>query len=233
MRYQRDMPGIAVSVSVDGPDSGAEQLRLGGGEFVVSQDALLVQRRQLVELVEHGRRLGRSRWRGRRRRLGRRLGGLLLFQIADALVLLRLLLVLLSWRRATCFPAMYAPPPTTAARSSGRLLLNIIASLLGRGLHVIGEGKAESYHELRRGRDDPGPADLRGDGDQHADDVLRRGPGVQRVGHLPDVRGRRGVERDERGQLDQGVAARVQTAPRLPFGPQFQARGQKVVVAPG
>src|SRR5437763_4858585 len=90
------MPGIAVSVSVDGLDSGAEQLGLGGRELVVGQDALLVQRRQLVELVEHGRRL---RWsRGRRRRLllrRRRLVRLLLFQIVDALVLVRVLLSLL------------------------------------------------------------------------------------------------------------------------------------------
>src|SRR6185436_5992469 len=63
--------------------------------------------------------------------------------------------------------------------------------------------------------------------------IRRRGPCLQRVGYLPDIRGRRGVERDERGQFDQGVAAWVQAAPRLPFGPQFQARSQKVVVAPG
>ena len=85
------MPGLAVSVSVDGPDSGGEQLGLGGGEFVVGQDALLVQRRQLVKLVEHGRRLGRGRGRRRRLLLLRRL----LFQIADALVLVRVLLSLL------------------------------------------------------------------------------------------------------------------------------------------
>src|SRR5690349_17922772 len=100
-------------------------------------------------------------------------------------------------------------------------------------LYVVGKGQAESHHELRRGRDDPGPADLRGHGDQHADEVRRRGPGVQRVGHLPDIRGGRSVECDERGQLDQGGAAWVQTAPRLPLGPQFQAGGQEVVVAPG
>src|SRR6266480_4257332 len=80
-----------------GHGSGAEQLRLGGGEFLVGQHALLVQRGQLVRLVEHGRRLRGGRWRGRgllgRRR--RRLIGLLLFQVADALVLLRLHLCLL------------------------------------------------------------------------------------------------------------------------------------------
>src|SRR5436309_13860768 len=37
-----------------------------------------------------------------------------------------------SWLLALLLPAMYAPPPTTAARSSGRLLLNIIASLLSQ-----------------------------------------------------------------------------------------------------
>jgi hypothetical protein len=62
--------------------SGIEQLGLGRGEFVVGQDPLLVQVRELIQLVDHGR--GRSRrWRWR----------LLL------LVLRRRLLVLLLLRR--------------------------------------------------------------------------------------------------------------------------------------
>src|SRR5215467_14268063 len=121
MRQQRGVADIAVSVrparTRAGLDSGAEQLRLGGGELVVGQHALLVQRGQLVELTDHVRRLGWSRGRGRRWLLIRRrlrlllllvtllliilllvtllLVSLLLFQIADALVLIRLVLGLL------------------------------------------------------------------------------------------------------------------------------------------
>jgi hypothetical protein len=68
--------------------SGAEQLGLGGGEFGVGQDALLMQGGKVVQLVNHRRGL----WRGRcglgglRRRL-------LLFELAEALVLLRLRLI--------------------------------------------------------------------------------------------------------------------------------------------
>ncbi|MFY9929210.1 MAG: hypothetical protein WAK82_14485 [Streptosporangiaceae bacterium] len=70
-----------------------EQLGLGGGKFVVGQDALLMQRSQLVQLVDHGRRLRRG-WLLLVRRLLLRWRRLL-FQIAEARVLLRLLLGLL------------------------------------------------------------------------------------------------------------------------------------------
>src|SRR6202012_1775931 len=48
--------------------SGAEQLGLGRGELLVTQDTLLMQGSQLIELVEHGRGLRcgglrRRRWR--------------------------------------------------------------------------------------------------------------------------------------------------------------------------
>src|SRR5215472_18127885 len=49
------------------PGSAAEQLGLGGGELLVGQRALLAQLVELVELIEHGRPLWRSR---RRRRWG-------------------------------------------------------------------------------------------------------------------------------------------------------------------
>src|SRR5215813_12130282 len=43
--------------------SAAEQLGLGGGELLVGQRALLAQLVELVELIEHGRSLGRGRLR--------------------------------------------------------------------------------------------------------------------------------------------------------------------------
>ena len=58
-----------AAVSPVRPALGTQELGLGGGEFLVGQDALLVQRRQLVQLVDHGRwRRGRRRRRFRRRR---------------------------------------------------------------------------------------------------------------------------------------------------------------------
>src|SRR5262249_53228356 len=158
-------------------------LRLGGGELVVGQHALLVQRGQLVELTDHVRRLGWSRGRGRRWLLIRRrrllllvtllliilllvtllLVSLLLFQIADALVLIR-------WVRAfplllpgLLLPGLLCPPATrrcTQQRTPSEhhcLLAKSAKSCLG--LYVVREGQAESHHELGRGRDDPGPAD--------------------------------------------------------------------------
>src|SRR5215831_524168 len=64
--------------------SAAEQLGLGGGEFLVSQRALLAQVVELAELIEHGRSLRRGRLRR----------GLLVLR-RGLLVLLLLLLVLL------------------------------------------------------------------------------------------------------------------------------------------
>jgi len=46
--------GMDVASSMrDEPGSGTEQLGLGGGELVVRQNALLMQRRKLVQLVDH------------------------------------------------------------------------------------------------------------------------------------------------------------------------------------
>src|SRR6516164_940192 len=120
---------------------------------------------------------------------------------------------------------MYAPPPTTAARINGRRL-NIATSCgqqPGRLLHVIRQAEAESDHELGRRRDEPGPADLRRDGDQYTNNILWGRPRCQRVTDLPDVGGRRRVERDQCGELDQGVGTRVEAAPGLPFRPDLQA----------
>jgi len=80
---------------------------------------------KLVQLVNHRRGL----WRGRcglgglRRRL-------LLFELAEALVLLLLRLIPLLPRRPMLRPATYAPPPTTPARSNGRRRGNISDSLV-------------------------------------------------------------------------------------------------------
>src|SRR5215470_9726575 len=149
-----------------------------------------------------------------------------------------------SARRPMCRPAAYAPPPTTAARSNGRRRL-IMTCLLRRctgldGLfpgyfpvYPLGQGKAESHHEFRRGGDGPRPADLRRDRLQHAEQVRRRAAGPERVGHLPQIGGRRRVERDQGGDLDERESARVQAARLLPFGPGLQARQQQVRVAQG
>src|SRR5580693_182033 len=83
-------PASAPSLALASSCSGAEQLGLGGGEFGVGQDTLLMQGGELVQLVDHRRGLGRGRCGlvGLRRRL-------LLFELADALVLVRLGLTLL------------------------------------------------------------------------------------------------------------------------------------------
>src|SRR5580693_6490105 len=73
-----------------GSCSAAEHLGLGGGEFGVGQDTLLMQGGQLVQLVNHRRGI----WRGRCGLVGLR-RRLLLFELADALVLLVLGLTLL------------------------------------------------------------------------------------------------------------------------------------------
>src|SRR6476469_3610239 len=73
-----------------------------------------------------------------------------------------------AWCRAWAFPAMYAPPPTAAARSNGRLRLIITASSFSPYLHAVGQGEAQREHELGRSRNHLRPADLRGDRDQHA-----------------------------------------------------------------
>src|SRR5215470_11121576 len=100
MRQQRGVADIAVSVrparTRAGLDSGAEQLRLGGGELVVGQHALLVQRGQLVELTDHVRRLGWSRGRGRRWLLIRRRRRLLLLVTLLLVILLLVTLLLVS-----------------------------------------------------------------------------------------------------------------------------------------
>src|SRR6516164_5828704 len=75
--------------------SAAEQLGLGGGEFLVGQRALLAQLVELVELIEHGRSLCR---RGLRRRLLVLRRGLLVLR--RGLLVLTLLLLRLKVREA-------------------------------------------------------------------------------------------------------------------------------------
>src|SRR5215467_973933 len=83
--------------------SAAEQLGLGGGEFLVGQRALLAQVVELAELIEHGRSLRRGRLRWwllvlRRGLLVLRRGLLVLLlrlKVRDALVLLGLRVLLL------------------------------------------------------------------------------------------------------------------------------------------
>src|ERR1022692_4664222 len=71
---------LCSSIYADGWS--AEQLGLGGSELVVGQGALLMQGRELVQLIEQGRPGGR--WRGCGWGRGRRL---LLLEVADARVL--------------------------------------------------------------------------------------------------------------------------------------------------
>jgi hypothetical protein len=74
------VPGAAVAGGALGaPVLATEQFGLGGGELVVGEGTLLMQRGELVQLIEHSR-------CGRRRLLGP--GCLLLFDAADALILL-------------------------------------------------------------------------------------------------------------------------------------------------
>ena len=131
---------------------GADQLGLGRRELLVGQDALLVQSRQLIQLVDNGR----SARRGRR---GRRFFGAC---CGGACCCCSRSLMRASWSasasaaapcsRAALFPTMYAPPPTTAARISGRRRLNITYLLRSPGrtgvLHVIRQVEAEGDHEL-------------------------------------------------------------------------------------
>src|SRR5580700_6722255 len=76
------------SWNLAGSCSAVEQLGLGGGEFGVGQDALLMQGGELVQLVNHrrGLRRGRCGLIGLRRCL-------LLFELAEALVLVVVRLV--------------------------------------------------------------------------------------------------------------------------------------------
>src|SRR5215813_5208927 len=213
--------------------SAAEQLGLGGGELLVGQRALLAQ---LVELVEHGRSLGRGRLRRWLLVLRRWLLVLLLVLRRGlpvlALLLLRLevrdALVLLVLRvcRFLRFPG-HVPacrvratadhgrahqwasphhdwPPSSLCWSGSGLLAVVVPVNSG------GQGKAEGNHKLRRGGDDPRPADLRRDGLQYAEEILGRAARPQRVGHLPEVRGRGRVERDQGCDLDERVRATVQ-----------------------
>src|SRR5215470_14746665 len=131
-----------------------------------------------------------------------------------------------SRRRPAARPAAYAPPPTTAARINGRrlimtFLLRRRADLFSVPVNPVGQGDAEGHPELRR------------DGLQHAEEILGRTPGPQRVGHLPEVRGRGRVERDQRRDLDERERAPVQAARLLPLGPGLQAREQQFRVAQG
>src|ERR1022692_1953085 len=226
---------LCSSIYADGWS--AEQLGLGGSELVVGQGALLMQGRELVQLIEQGRPGGRwrgcswGRWRGRGRRL-------LLCEVADArvLVILRLCLLLRS------------PAQTPARDVSGTAyrgcaqqrassshdhdnLLGVRSVDEAKVLLPFRQGQAEGDHELRCCRHDLGPADLRRDGVQHAQQVGRGGPGIQRVSHLPEIRGRRRVEGDEDGDLDEGEATRVQAALYLPVFAHFQAGQQKLRVA--
>jgi len=84
-----------------------------------------MQRGELIQLVDHRRRgcCGRCLLLRRGRCLL-----LLLLEVADALVLVSFGLLLLLRSSAHALPATYAPPPTTAARISGRRRLNITAS---------------------------------------------------------------------------------------------------------
>src|SRR5580658_3426366 len=81
-RARAAAPASAPSLALASSCSGAEQLGLGGGEFGVGQDALLIQGSELVQLVNHRRGLGRG---GRCGLVRRRL---LLLELADPLVLL-------------------------------------------------------------------------------------------------------------------------------------------------
>src|SRR5690242_4970158 len=110
-----------------------------------------------------------------------------------------------------------------------RFLLAISALRGGVG----GQGEAQGEHELGCGRHQLRPADLRGDSDQHTQQVLWGGTFGQRVADLPDVGGWRGIQGDQRGKLDQRIATAVETASGPPVSPYLQARGQEVRIALG
>src|SRR4051812_42711218 len=114
-----------------------------------------------------------------------------------------------SCERARDLPAMYAPPPTAAARRSGRRRLSIGMALL----RLVGQAEPERQEDLGGRRDDARAADLRSDCSQDAEDVLGGGAVLEGVGDLPDVRGGRCVERDERGDLHQRECPRIQPGP--------------------
>ena len=61
-------------------------------------------------------------------------------------------------------------------------------------------------------RDDPGETDRGCDGDQHADDLVDRRPRRERHGGVPLVRGRSGIEGNERAQAHERMRLRVQAA---------------------
>src|SRR5580700_1717055 len=100
-------------------------------------------------------------------------------------------------------------------------------------LYAVRQCQAQSHHELWRGRHCPRAADLRRNGEQDADEVLRGSADLQRVTYLPHVRGRRSVQRHQGGDLDQGEATRIQAAPGLELGPQRQALAQELGGAEG
>src|SRR5215468_11473489 len=127
-RYDRLPSRPAHRIAVLRHGSAAHQLCFRCGELFIAERALLVQRRDLLQLIGHGEPGRRSSLR--RRRLLRRRGllGLLLLQCADSLVLIGLVRGPLI-RFAGLMVARYVgPPPTTAARMSGRRRLNITAS---------------------------------------------------------------------------------------------------------
>src|ERR1039457_1755025 len=226
---------LTLYSSVDADGWSAEQLGLGGRELVVGQGALLVQGGELIQLIEQGR--PGCRWRGWGRWRGRG-GRLLLLEVVDAraLVILRLCLLLRSPAqspaRDVCGTAYRGRAQQRASSSHDHdNLLGVRSVDEVKVLLPFRQGQAEGDHELRCCRHDLGAADLRRDGVQHAQQVCRRGPGIQRVSHLPEIRGRRRVECDENGDLDEGEATRVQAALHLPLLAHLQAFQQKLRVA--
>src|SRR3954452_20243366 len=80
-------------------------------------------------------------------------------------------------------------------------------------VHALGQRQPKGHHDLRRGSDDLRPTHLRGHRSENAEHVLRRRTLVQRICHLPHVRGGWCIEGYQRGDLHEPERAAVE--PRL------------------
>jgi Sulfatase len=118
-------------------------------------------------------------------------GYYLLLEVADALVLLCLRvfsLLRLSAHSPACVVRAAAHHGRAQQRASARKHdCPLGCAQWERASDAFGQGDAEGDHEFRCGRHDPGHADLWGDGAQHAEELVGRAAGIQRVAYLPQV----------------------------------------------
>src|SRR5438132_3796750 len=81
----------------------------------------------------------------------------------------------------------------------------------GSSLPVLVQDEAERDHDLRSRRHDPRSADLRRDRPEGPDDLLGRNPLIDGVSDLPYIGCGRGIDGNQRRDLDQGEAPRIQS----------------------